>query len=280
MSKKTLITSRDPVGRQLVDLFAHVLDKAHLTQEEADYLNRRGDKLKVEETKLLQRLAVGCPVSVEVAQNLLGANFFGVEEWQEQYGVSFTKSQLAQVSQFPWGEKVLTAPCPFHPGKQVKDTHFAFLGVEQHGKKPLTIHQWQELHPASGQPRFYSYPPDCWYKDEQFASKVTCQMRWYLMLREIVPGSEDKTFDSQQAMLPREYEVPTGVEEVTKHLVCFKNTGVYLNPSRYGRVKDTSSYGDRVLVGLSDARGLFVLSYWGDSEGSIVGLAASRKVGA
>lgn len=280
MSQKALITSDSGLGRQILDVVRAGFNSAGLRPEEAEYLTTIGDRLKAAAKQMFERLAVGLPASREAAREVLGYNFFGIEEWQQHYGVSFTKGQLAQVSQFPWNEKVLTAPCPFHPTKQVKDTHFAFLGVEQHGKKPLTIHQWQELHPASGQPRFYSYPPDCWYEKEKFANEVTCQLRWYLMLKEIVPGSENKTFDAQQTMLPREYEVPIGVEEVTKHLLCFKKTGVYLNPNRYGRVMDKSAGGDRVDVGGSVARGLDVDDYPVDGEWDSVGLAASRKVGA
>ena len=281
MSQKALITSRDPQGRHIVDLFGDVLDKAGLTPKEADYLIRRGDKFKAEERKLLQRLAIGCPASVETAQQLLGTNFFGVEEWQDAYGVTFTKTQLAKVSEFPWGEATLTAPCPFHPGKKVKDTHFAFLGVEhldEERKKPLTIRQWQELHPKSGQPRLYSYPPDCWYEKEGFATTPTCQLRWYLCLKEIVPGSENKTFDEQQRMLPVEYEVPSAVEEVTKHVLCFKKTGTCLTPSRYGRVRDVDSHGDRVSVGCFASRGLIVNNSVDGYPSYDLGLASARKL--
>ncbi len=280
MSKKALITSRDSQGRHVVGLFEAVLNETGFRSNEAQYIIEHGDRFKAEQRKFLERFAIACPAAREAAQKLLGTNFFGVEDWQENYGLSLTKSQLAKVSEFPWSEKVLTAPCPFHSGKQVKDTHFAFLGLEQSKKQPLTIGQWQKLHPASNQPRFYSYPPDCWYKNEPFANEVSCQLRWYLCLKEIVPGSENKTFDGQQAMLPPEYEVPSAVEEVTKCLACFKKTGIYLNPNRYGRVRDTSSGGGRVHVGLFGAGGLFVYSDWAGSRWGGVGLAASRKLGA
>lgn len=281
MSQKALITSRDPKGRHVVGMFEDVLDKSGLRPDEVDYLIGRGNRFKVEQRKLLQRLSIGCPASVEAAQQLLGKNFFGVEDWQDMYGVSFTKKQLAAAGQFPWGEAVLNASCPFHPNKKVKDTHVAFLGVEhldEQRKKPLTIRQWQELHPTSQQPRFYSYAPDCWYAKEKFATTITCQLRWYLMLAEIIPGSEDKTFDEQMAMLPAEYEVPTAVEEVTKDFLCFKKTGVYLNGNRYGRVQDVDSRGLRVNVGGFDGDGLSVSNYWDDKALYDLGLAAARKL--
>lgn len=185
-------------------------------------------------------------------RQILGLYFFGVEDWQEHYDVSFNKSQLAKVSQCPWDETVLTAPCPFYPWEKVMDTHFAFLGLEQRQQQPLTINRWHELQPASGRLRFRSYPPDSWYEEERFANEVTCQLRWYLILKGPVPLSEDKAFAVQQARLPREYEVPTAIEVVTAQIACFKKTGRYLSGRRAVRVKDTSSTGRRVLVGVGE----------------------------
>ncbi|GEM_PF-1757921 len=278
MPQKTLITSDSGLGRQILDVLRAGLNSSGLLPDEAKYLATIGHRLKAETRQMIERLAVGMPTSHEVARGLLGANFFGIKDWQRHYDISFTKSQLAKVSQFPWGEKVLTAPCPFNADRQVKDTHFAFLGVEQYGKKPLTIRQWQEVHPASGQPRFYAYQQECWYTNEPFANEVTCQLRWYLCLKEIVPQSENKTFDQHQAMLPAAYEVPTSVAEVTKHIVCFKKTGSYLNPTRYGRVQDTSSDGGRVNVGRSGAWGLDVFNCWDGLRWHALGVSASRKL--
>lgn len=278
MPQKTLITSESKQGRPIVDLFKVAFNKAGLLSDEVQFMFERGDQFKQEQIALLHRFAVGCPASCEAAQEILGANFFGIADWQSFCGVQFTKSQLAKVSQFPWNEKVLTASCPFHPDLQVKDTHFAFLGVEYLDKKrPLTIRQWQELCPASGQPRFYAYPPECWYKQEQFATTVTCQLKWCLLLKEIVPGSESKLFNEQELMLPAEYEVPSAVAEAAKDLLCYKQTGVYPNPNRYASTSDVTSDGFRVVVGRCDAKSLNVNFWWHGSRYNVVGVGAARK---
>jgi len=213
----------------------------------------------------------------QVARAILGKNFFGVEEWATLYGVQFTKKQLREAAQFPWGEEVLNAPCPFVNGKTVKETHFAFLGLENLNGKPLTILRLQELHPKNGQPCFYNYAQDCWYAKETWAVKATPKFRWYLLPLEIVPNSESKTYQEQLAMLPQGYEAPTAVIEVLKELLYYRKNGVYLNPKRYARTMDVTSDGYRVNLGDFGGYGLFVFVVWDVVRWDNVGLGASRK---
>jgi len=216
-------------------------------------------------------------VHQRIARAILGQNFFGVKEWFVLYGVSFSKKHLRQATEFPWSEDVLNAPCPFHEGKSIKETHFAFLGVDAFKGEPLTIHKWQELYPATGQPRFCSYPPKSWYSQQKFAGEPTCDFRWYLMPLEFLPGSTDKLFQRQTEMLSADYEVPLAVEEVTKIILYYRKNGFYLNPTKYGRCQDVTSSGGRVRVGNSAAGGLDVDDDWGDRPGHGIGLAVSRK---
>lgn len=140
----------------------------------------------------------------------------------------------------------------------------------------MSILKFQELHPASGQPRFASYVPDSWYAQQAFASN-TATLRWYLPLASIVPKSTSTAWDKQLLMLPAEYEVPTAIEEVSKDILAYRKTGVYLNPSVYARVNDTTSDGYRVDVGGIGGDGLSIYG-WDGSDGCRVGVSASRKL--
>jgi hypothetical protein len=64
------------------------------------------------------------------AREIMGKNFFGVEEWSILYDVKFSQKQLRQAAEFPWGEDILNSTCPFC-GKVVKECHFAFLGLHR-----------------------------------------------------------------------------------------------------------------------------------------------------
>ncbi|MFH1894326.1 MAG: hypothetical protein ABH813_00250 [Patescibacteria group bacterium] len=222
------------------------------------------------------------------AREIMGENFFGVEDWSKFYGVDFSKKQLREVIEFPWGEDILNAPCPFVKGKGIRETHFAFLGLKAIGSKPLTITRWEKLHPSPGQPRFRCYYPGNWFEKKKFANEPTCGFRWYLMLLEIVPNSTHKPYKEQVAMLPAEYEVPFAIEEVSKNfLLYYKQNFVYLHPLGWGRCQDVAWVGHRVHINRSvnhysipgglASIGLGVGCGLSSDLGWEIGLAASRK---
>ena len=253
------------------------LEAAGLTDELAQkVIDSKGNNLAAKVVRLISNGGFEATTSQKRAQEIMGRNFFGIEDWSALYGVSFSQKQLRQVAEFPWGEDILNSICPLC-GKAVKDCHFAFVGLDRINGKPLTICKWQELHPATGQPKFYSYAPSAWYSEQKFAKETTMNFRWYLLHQSIVPKSEDKTFGDQKVMLTADYEVPTAVTEATKDLLVFRKTGNFVNPSRYARCEDVSSDGYRVDVGCFDESGLVVNDYWDGSRRYRIGVAASRK---
>ena len=218
-------------------------------------------------------------------------NFFGTGEWKFLYDVNFTDKQLRKVAEFPWSEDVLNAPCPFHKGKSIKETHFAFLGLDHILGKPLTILKWQKIHPKLGQPQFFSYASDNWHaKDwyaEKFGNKLTCGFRWYLMPLEIVPNSAEKTYQEQVKMLPDDYKVPSAIEEVTKDILYFRKNGIYLdfdstraylNSAMEGRCQDVVLSSERISVGDFDKDGLVIYRHQDEFCDCSIGIAASRKL--
>lgn len=217
----------------------------------------------------------------KLARAILGNNFFGVEEWATLYNTSFTKKQLRSVAEFPWGEDILNGLCPFNPGKLVKDTHFAFLGISKLNGIPLTVVKWNEIHPATGQPQFY-FNSNPWHQGQPHTDAATMELRWYLMLKEIIPDSTSKTPENQITTLPAEYEVPITIAEVTKDLLVFRKTGNRPNPSKWAACKEKTVKTERVdagdvsWVGFFDASGLSVDGGDGVTNGC-VGLGASRK---
>jgi len=207
----------------------------------------------------------------------MSTNFFGIEEWTSLYGVTLPDKKLRTVAKFPWDKEVLAGVCPFYPKKKIHETHFAFLGMKVIGSAPLTINHLQTIHPADGQPRFSSYPPDSWFTSHNFAVKITCELRWYLALKEVVPGSTSKWWNDQLAMLPPEYEPPTGIMEVTKDLMCYKKHQVYPNQDVYARCDSLTTNDNRVDVGDCNPSGVDV-SGWNDEPRSYIGIGAFRKL--
>src|SRR5262245_50423797 len=69
---RTLITSRDPKGRQAVSIFEAAYNKAKLDDDAAQRLNERGDALKAGISELIAKLSV--------------SNQFADEEVKSSYG--------------------------------------------------------------------------------------------------------------------------------------------------------------------------------------------------
>ena len=257
------------LGATLKALQDHGVTPDHLARlrAEPDYAKRVA--------QFMLRGGLDASIHQKLACAVMGKNFFGVEDWSTLYGVNFSQKQLRQVAEFPWDKDILNSTCPLC-GKVVKDCHFAFVGLDRLNVKPLTILELQELHPATGQPKFYSYAPSVWYSNQKFAMETTMSFRWYLLHQNIVPKSEDKTHDDQKAMLTADYEVPSAVTESTKNLLVFRKTGNFVNPSWLARCECVSSDGNSVHVGRFGEGGLNVNLYRGAYR-SYFGLAASRK---
>ncbi|PIW95855.1 hypothetical protein COZ84_01210 [Candidatus Kuenenbacteria bacterium CG_4_8_14_3_um_filter_39_15] len=220
-------------------------------------------------------------IESRLARLVLGRNIFDDADWMSYYDAKFTKKQFREAGRFPWGEDILNSSCPFNSDKLVKDTHFAFLGLTAINGSPLTVAKWLELHPATGQPKFY-FNNDPWHVGQPHTDVATMQLRWYLMLKNIIPNSTSKTPEEQVAMLPPEYEVPSTIAEVTKDILVFRKTDVRPNPSHWAACTERTVKTDKVsagrvsCVGGFDGDGLYVDVWCGDRVGS-VGLGASRK---
>jgi hypothetical protein len=201
---------------------------------------------------------------------------FGIGDWRTIHHVAVSGEET--IGEFPWSSAMLDSPCPFHAGKMIRETHFALVGLDH-----VTIIELQKLYPRSGKPRFEWYE-NAWYSNETFATKETLQCRWYLLLRDIVPGSEGKEYDEQVAMLPKEYEVPSAVAETAKDLFVFQKTGKHANPYRFARTADLDSDRDQVCVGCCAVLGypagsteVAIGHYETKLRPDLVGIGASRK---
>ena len=267
---KALLTSNEPMTddqrMQLVRLGEDAVRKGlkivKPTVEGAQRIHSRGGELMDFVIDKLRELSLELP----------SLDCFAVADWNSNYRIALTPEQVAAVGNFPWSDATLNSPCPFNPGKMIRETHFAFVGVDS-----ITMMELQRLNPQATEPRFYSYTPDAWYAKEKFATKTKLGLRWYLLLKDIVPGSENKTFEEQQAMLPKEYKVPSAVAETAKDLLIYKKTGKYVNPNRYARTSDLDSGGYRVYVGNCGAGGVSVYCWHDDYRYGFVGVGACRK---
>ena len=118
--------------------------------------------------------------------------------------------------------------------------------------------------------------PQTWYDTHPFAQRAD-QPRYRQIRSEALPGSYDKPFAEQQALLAEGEEVPTGRILVMGMVVHFLATGQYLFPDCYVRCADQVTSGRQVGFSDFDDSGLYVSAHLGDDRGESVGLAVSRK---
>jgi len=163
------------------------------------------------------------------AEEIMRKNFFGPKDWRDLFGVELTKEQLNTISPFPWDETVLNSfdelDLNFRHRKKIKETHFAFLGLDSlqysNAKIPLTTEQIATglylISRAKGKfTTIMEHDHDL--KMEDHFPPESCKFRWYLM--PIQPFYCDTIYCL--------YEAATAVEEALKLLMyAAKHDGVF-----------------------------------------------------
>jgi len=143
------------------------------------------------------------------AREIMGKNFFGVEEAIKYFGVNPNRQQLAALSEIPFSEAVL---------EQLKDTHVLVAVF------PLSILDIRDkLGFSSGYDDLFcdGGGMDIWYIKESFA-KERSKVIWQLVGKTIVDKSTSKTWQEQQALIGEEEEIPTA------QVMIYVMTGHYL----------------------------------------------------
>jgi hypothetical protein len=191
------------------------------------------------------------------ARNIMGKNFFGIEEAIKFFGVKPSKKDLVHLAEIPWSEEVLTS---------CKNTHvlvavFQLSILDIRGKVDKSI--------------FYSHK-DAWYNNQKFA-KDKGVVGWKLVRKEPIANSTNKTWNDQQALLSKDEETPKAQVMVYTIVGHFLATGERLFENVYVRCSDIDSDGLRVRVGDFASRGLRVRFCSDDDRDGHLGLSSARK---
>jgi len=197
--------------------------------------------------------------SQKLAREIMGKNFFGIEEAIKHFGVNATKQQLAYLAEVPFSEEVL---------KSCKDTHVLVAVF------PLSILDIRGItRKLENQTLFYSQD---WY-DKQVFAKDKGEVGWQLVRKEPIANSTSKTWNDQQVLLSKDEETPTARIVVYTIVGHFLATGERLFEKIYVRCVDLDSVGYRVFVGFFVSDGLSVY-FWNDAyRNDVIGLSAARK---
>lgn len=259
---KQLMLAIDNAGGNAWEVFDRFRRDCNFTNQIAHYI--------LEKTPKTPSTRKSC-LTIEKVSEIMGKNFFGTADWMISCNIDLSKRLLCSIPEFTWSEEILNAPCPFIKGKSVKETHFAFLGLDSLDNEPLNSLKFFSLY----------FDPNLLHSKRELINDKTCSLQWYLILKEVVPDSYEKTYQEQLAMLPLEYEVPSAVEEIAKNILFFKKNGIYLNRSYLARCHDGDKLKGHLVVGYCDDLGPRVYD-WPDEDDAHnpnVGIAASRLPG-
>ena len=207
---------------------------------------------------------------------------FGAEDWRRYYGNVRKVPSLP-----PHIFKILMGLCPYWEGKRVKETHFLTLIPESVNDVPLTLNTFQECikNPqGGGDAAEYSFYPEG-VKNELGKERMVAPY-WALMTKNVLPGSRNKTFTEQEAILQADsrYGVPKALETTVVFLTHHVKKKVQFHleeRSIYTRCEEkVHDKVYRVIVGALGSAGLIINSYfYGDGNGGDhIGLRALRKL--
>lgn len=197
--------------------------------------------------------------SQTLAREIMGKNFFGIEEAIKHFGVNPSRRQLVSLSEVPFSEETLTS---------CKDTHVLVAVL------PISIIEIREIaKKLLNQTLFYNQD---WYEKEAFANDKG-ETGWQLIRKEPINNSTSKNWSEQQALLTNDEETPKAQVVVYIIIGIFLSTGERLFENVYVRCIDLGSDGTRVYVGDFDGKGLGVDRWYGDRRDSNVGVSSARK---
>lgn len=149
---------------------------------------------------------------------------FGKEKWKEYFG--------CEVKKIPFPKdiwNILTRPCPFFPGKMVKDTHMLqLIPVTVNGEK-LSLNKLGNLVkalPEDKKTKCSFYPKI----KELYGDKTTNKSYWAFMTTNVIPNSRNKSYSKQQKLVNkhRNYDVPNALEAAVCIVTKFVASGIRL----------------------------------------------------
>lgn len=175
-------------------------------------------------------------------REIMGKNFFGVEEAIKHFGVNPTSQQLATLSRIPFSEAML---------RQSKDTHILVAIF------PLSI---LEIRDRVENNLFYNHEA-AWY-NEQFFAKERGEVKWQLVRKTPVAKSTSKNWQEQQALFSKDDKAPTAQAMVYVIIGYLLSTNWRLVKRKYARTSSVDSNGNRVYVTDVGLDGLGISDYW------------------
>lgn len=193
--------------------------------------------------------------SQKIAHEIMGKNFFGVQEAFKYFGVSPNCRQLAALSKIPFPTAVL---------KELKDTHILVAVF------PLYL---SDIHLRSEVSFNNSYGNSL---DIESLTTGCDDSIWHLIRKTPVKHSVDekKGYQQKVALLSKDEEIPHLQVMIYTIIGFYKATREYLFQDVYV-ITSTTYYGEPWIVGKFSFKGIRIDQKFGTN--GIIGIASERK---
>jgi hypothetical protein len=195
------------------------------------------------------------------AREIMGKNFFGIEEAIKHFRVNPSRLQLAALSDIPFSETVL---------EELKNTHILVAVF------PLAI--WEIRNKVER--KIFSFLYDG--ENEMWCQECT-HLDWQLIRKTPVPDSTSKNWPQQKMLLGENDEVPRAPVMVYTIIGHYLSTGRPLESNEFlfedVKVRTSSEIeaGYHICIGDFDQKGLNVIGVRDDWCVRNVGVASARK---
>ncbi|MBP9856226.1 MAG: hypothetical protein KBC48_02935 [Candidatus Pacebacteria bacterium] len=184
------------------------------------------------------------PATHKLAREIMGKNFFGIEEAIKYYGVNPSEQQLAYLAEIPFSEEVL---------KSCKDTHILIA---------VFLLSIIDVRSQLNSNLFRNHDSDAWYNNQAFAANKGVVGWWLVRKTPVADSLHKKNWDEQQALLDKGEQTPTARIMVYTIIGHYLANGEHLFENVYIRCSDLDSVSCRVWVGSPgfNFRGLDIVS--------------------
>lgn len=189
-------------------------------------------------------MAYESSMSQKLAHEIMGKNFFGIEDAIKYFGVNPSKQQIATLEEIPFSPEVLIT---------CKNTHILIATF------PMSINDIRKL--DEQKVLFYS---QTWYDKLPF-SDYKSELMWILVRKTPVDGSLNKTWNEQRRATPNDEGVTSAKVIVYTMIGHYLSTGVRLFENENIRCHDIDKDGRHVCVGFFGNIGMSIYAC-GDSD--------------
>jgi hypothetical protein len=218
-----------------------------------------GDDLALRLRNFIRGMRFEPSASQKQARELMGRNFFGIEEAVRHFSVEPSESQLVALSRIPFEETIIESR---------KNTHILAAVF------PLSI---TDILSRVNRDLFYHHNLDYWQR-RAFARDCG-QLRWHLIRKAAIQHSASKSREDQLRGLNLTQGLPSARVLVYVLIGHYLASGQRLFESAYVRSSDVIDEKPEVIVGNFDQEGLDIKVNWVSDRLDNLGIADSYELG-